>query len=203
MSHKIDSLWKLRESQAAEIRFADSKAGAASALSLGLIAATLSTAAAVAPRVAEPWSTIAKTAAGLSCLCLIATLVLTSLAIRPRFSWSRGDDARGSRRDRARTGAPPRRSRPAALRLARASARRRLAGHVHTHAVVLHTAADAFRKSWVETDEEALAKELAEDLWRTALICERKFRWISKAVWCSASSAFFGLIALLLLVIGQ
>jgi hypothetical protein len=68
--------------------------------------------------------------------------------------------------------------------------------------VAQHAGAGEFRRSWVGTDEEALAEELAEDLWRTASICQRKFLWIGKAVWCSAASSLFVLVALLILVMG-
>jgi hypothetical protein len=201
-SQKIEYLWKLRDAQASDIRFADTKAGAARALSLSLVAATLSMASGALPQVAEPWGTIAKGALGLGCLCLVAMLALTALAIRPRFAWQQGHHEAGSH--------PPRHHpathlpyRSVALRAHSARSSSPTPGHVYPRAVVVHASAAAFRQSWCEIDEGALADELADDVWRTALICQRKFTWIGKAVWCSAASALFAIIALLVLVLGR
>jgi hypothetical protein len=194
----LEFLWRSRNDQEAAIRFADTK------VSLALLVASTATGwAAVAVggagRLVEPARLIVVLLLIGTFASFLATLAFTVLTIRP----NRAGDLLEGDRDLVRSTRGVLHDMGLPFPAARGDQPRDAsAGLIYFGDVASYPNADAYIRDLADVDAGELARQLGRDVWRSALLCARKYAWVRGSVYWSACTALGAMLTLLALALG-
>ena len=186
---KREILWKALDAHQTAIRFADTKAGASAGLALAVAGWTISAlGSARRPDLGEPLGLALRVAVSALAASLLLTLAATLMAILPR---------------RGGSGGRPRWSRSGPVEEGREGVRpagRRASTFNPLHfGDVAGRSGESYARAIARLEVEQMGEALALDVWRVALICERKYAWVVRILWGTASTALAALAVLLIL----